>query len=136
MFKTFAAKYKTHISGIRRKYGYKNFAVPYTNKQGKQCKAYFYHDGFKVQETPIKTHKVDNMPDNVQNLNRTSLTSRLQNNTCDFCGATGVETEMHHVRKLKDLKGKSDWEKLMIARRRKTLCLCLKCHDKLHAGTL
>lgn len=136
MFKTFAAKYKTHISCIRRKYGYKNFAVPYTNKQGKQCKAYFYHDGFKVQETPIKTHKVDNMPDNVQNLNRTSLTSRLQNNTCDFCGATGVETEMHHVRKLKDLKGKSDWEKLMIARRRKTLCLCLKCHDKLHAGTL
>ena len=38
---------------------------------------------------------------------------------------------MHHVRKLKDLKGKSDWEKNMIARRRKTLAVCSKCHAKI-----
>ena len=33
--------------------------------------------------------------------------------------------------KLKDLKGKSDWEKNMIARRRKTLAVCSKCHAKI-----
>jgi len=30
--------------------------------------------------------------------------------------AVGVPLEMHYVRKLKDLQGKSDWEYLMIAR--------------------
>ncbi|WP_457911917.1 HNH endonuclease, partial [Bacteroides thetaiotaomicron] len=29
------------------------------------------------------------------------------------------------------LKGKSDWEKKMIARRRKTLAVCSKCHAKI-----
>ncbi|WP_363321538.1 hypothetical protein [Polycladomyces subterraneus] len=41
---------------------------------------------------------------------------------------------MHHVRRLKDLKGKKQWEKQMLSRRRKTIALCVKCHDDLHAG--
>lgn len=136
MYKTYAAKYKTHISNIRRKYGVKNFAVPYTNKKGKECKAYFYHDGFRVQRKVEVTNNPDLMPDNVENLNRTSLITRLKSNTCEFCGKTGCDVEIHHVRKVKDLKGKAEWEKLMIARKRKTLCLCIECHDKLHAGNL
>ena len=47
-----------------------------------------------------------------------------------------VDIEMHHVRKLKDLKGKRYWEKFMIARNRKTLALCKKCHYNLHNGKL
>lgn len=50
---------------------------------------------------------------------------------------------MHPVRKLKDLsEGRkagyqpSLWQLMTIARRRKTLILCLDCYDKLHAGTL
>lgn len=35
---------------------------------------------------------------------------RLKLQVCELCGATD-KLEMHHVRKLKDLKGKSDWEK-------------------------
>lgn len=49
---------------------------------------------------------------------RNSLMERLKLQVCELCGATD-KLEMHHVRKLKDLKGKSDWEKKMIARRRK-----------------
>lgn len=43
---------------------------------------------------------------------------------------------IHHVRKLKDLSGKVEWERHMIARKRKTLALCHDCHVKLHAGKL
>lgn len=136
MYKTYAAKYKTHISNIRRKYGVKNFAIPYTDKKGKECKAYFYNEGFKVQRKVEVSNNVDLLPDNVQNLNRSSLITRLKSNTCEFCGKTDCEVEMHHVRKLKDLKGKAGWEKFMIARNRKTICLCVECHDKLHSGTL
>lgn len=136
MYKTYAAKYKTHISNIRRKYGVKNFAIPYTDKKGKECKAYFYNEGFRVQRKVEVTNNPDLMPDNVENLNRTSLIARLKSNTCEFCGKTGCDVEIHHVRKVKDLKGKAAWEKLMIARKRKTLCLCKECHDKLHAGNL
>ncbi len=44
--------------------------------------------------------------------------------------------EVHHVRKLGNLKGKTPWERQMIERRRKTMVLCVECHDELHAGTL
>ncbi|MGK5095043.1 hypothetical protein WDW89_23915, partial [Deltaproteobacteria bacterium TL4] len=32
--------------------------------------------------------------------------------------------------------GKENWQRLMIARRRKTLVLCVECHDLLHRGKL
>ena len=40
------------------------------------------------------------------------------------------------VRKLKDLSGKAEWERQMIARKRKTIALCHSCHVKLHNGKL
>jgi hypothetical protein len=43
---------------------------------------------------------------------------------------------MHHVRKLKALDGKGYADKLMIARRRKTIALCRSCHLKAHAGSI
>lgn len=67
---------------------------------------------------------------------KTSLMARLSAGQCEVCGKTDCEIEIHHVRKLKDLKGKSDWERFMIVRNRKTLALCLDCHEKLHSGKL
>ena len=40
------------------------------------------------------------------------------------------------LRKLKDLKGKSDWEIKMSSRNRKTLAVCTVCHQKIHSGKL
>lgn len=40
--------------------------------------------------------------------------------------------EMHHVRALKDLKGKTLVERMMIAARRKSIPLCWTCHKKHH----
>ena len=43
---------------------------------------------------------------------------------------------MHHVRKLKDLQVKEDWERHIIARKRKTIALCRSCHKKVHYGSI
>ena len=64
---------------------------------------------------------------------RSELESRLLSNRCELCGAEG-QTEVHHIRKLADLKGKSRWEKVMASRRRKTLVVCQTCHQKIHSG--
>lgn len=67
------------------------------------------------------------------------LIQRLQANTCELCGRSG-RCEVHHVRKLSDLKtrwrGKAPplWVKRMIALRRKTLIVCPQCHRDIHAG--
>jgi len=135
MFKTFGAKYKLHISSVRKKYGYKRFGVKYQTKQGGKT-LYFYEDGFKKVKIGIEKPEVDVVPKVYRNNNPTSLVSRLKAKHCEWCGAENVKIEIHHVKKLKDLKGKKRWERLMIARKRKTLALCVQCHDSLHAGNL
>ncbi|MEB8851800.1 reverse transcriptase, partial [Bacillus cereus] len=67
---------------------------------------------------------------------RNSLIRRLQASKCEWCQTENTAIEMHHVKKLKELKGKQLWERIMIARNRKTLALCKKCHVDLHAGRL
>lgn len=47
---------------------------------------------------------------------------------CALCGSK-VKVEMHHIRKMSDLKGKvSELDRLMIKNRRKQIALCRKCH--------
>lgn len=135
LFKTFAAKYKTRISRIRKKYGYKRFGVKYPSKSGKAI-AYLYDDGFRKDNRMVSAPAMDVIPMVHRNLNSTSLISRLKAERCEWCGAKNVPIEMHHVRKIKDLKGKAGWEIVMIGRKRKTMALCRACHDKLHAGKL
>jgi len=136
MYKTYAGKYSTSKKKIIAKYK-KNgvFAIPYTNKRGYTFYREFYDKGFKRKEMPDV-----NLNDRLSNTiaitgGRNGLITRLQAQVCELCGSTD-ELEMHHVRKLKDLKGKSDWEVKMIARKRKTLALCIKCHHKVHAGSI
>jgi group II intron reverse transcriptase/maturase len=71
---------------------------------------------------------------------RTELLQRLLADECENCGSHD-NIEVHHVRKLADLlkrgrKEKPHWVRIMIARQRKTLVLCRKCHVDLHAGRL
>jgi len=71
----------------------------------------------------------------------TELLKRLLANTCELCGSERTESkiEVHHIRKLADLKvpGRKEkplWMRTMASRKRKTLVLCLECHHDLHAG--
>lgn len=136
MYKTYAGKYSTSKKKIIAKYK-KNgvFAIPYTNKRGYTFYREFYDKGFKRKEMP-DVNLNDRLPNTIAITGgRNGLITRLQARVCELCGSTD-ELEMHHVRKLKDLKGKSDWEVKMIARKRKTLALCIKCHHKIHAGSI
>lgn len=136
MFKTFAAKYRTSMrKAIRRLRIGKNFGVRFTGRKGKQETRLFYHDGF-ARKPIMKNTMVDCIPNTARFSSKTSLMDRLAARQCELCGKTDVDIEMHHVRKLKDLKGKYEWERFMIARKRKTLALCVDCHRKLHNGKL
>jgi hypothetical protein len=64
------------------------------------------------------------------------MIARLLAEKCEWCAVSGVPLEMHHIRKLKDLQGKKKGEQRMIARRRKTMALCVSCHHDLHNGKL
>jgi ribosomal protein L32 len=63
---------------------------------------------------------------------RTTFEDRLSAQVCELCGKTDVPLEMHHVNKVKNLKGKQFWEIVMIAKKRKTLAVCKNCHHKIH----
>jgi len=70
----------------------------------------------------------------------TELLKRLLAEQCELCG-TEQNCEVHHIRKLADLKQagrreKPFWVKRMSERRRKTLVVCRGCHDAIHGGRL
>lgn len=136
MYKTYGTKYRTTVHKVIEKFRCnKEFAVRYKNSKGQVRMQVFYHDGFKRQEKALPS-SVDIIPNDMKYFGSTNLIDRLKAGKCEVCGRTNVPIEIHHVHKLKDLKGKNFWEALMIARRRKTLALCRECHDKLHCGKL
>lgn len=135
MYKTFAGKYRTSMRKIIRKFTKdKDFVITYQGKSGEKS-VMFYNQGMR-RDTHVNATDPDIIGRAKENRNYTSLIQRLQGCQCEWCGATGVEIEIHHVKKLKDLSGRAEWERHMIARRRKTMALCHNCHVKLHAGKL
>ena len=108
------------------------FTVSYQGKKGSTIEAKFYNGGFKRLK-PSKDSRISTLPNFIMHTSTTSLMDRLKAQKCELCGATD-RLEMHHVRKLKGLKGKEPWERMMTARRRKTIALCSSCHKKVHNG--
>jgi hypothetical protein len=66
------------------------------------------------------------------------LLARLRQRQCEACGKPG-QVEVHQVRKIADLapqegRPQAEWAQLMARMRRKTLIVCLACHQLIHAG--
>ena len=136
MYKTFAGKYRTSMRKIIRKYcRNKDFTVSYQTKSGTKS-VVFYNQGVRRNDKVIATENPDIIGRTNENRRYTRLTDRLQGHVCEFCGAETEDIEIHHIRKLKDLSGRAEWERHMIARKRKTMALCHSCHVKLHNGKL
>ena len=137
-YKTLASKYRSSIKKIISKYQINgNFGIRYKTKTGMKI-CYFYNEGFKKKNEVIRNPKID-MVNTVNNHvihSRNSLLERLLAEKCEWCEKENIKIEIHHVKKLKDLKGKKSWERKMIERRRKTMALCQECHVKLHNGKL
>lgn len=132
MYKTFAGKYRSTVRKINKKYRLnKLFTVKYEQKGVIKSRT-FYKTSFKRRTTAFNG-SCDIEPYSIADLSRTNLTDRLKAEKCELCGATG-KLIMHHVRNLKDLKGKESWKRLMSARKRKTIALCPSCHRLRHLG--
>lgn len=130
LYKTFSSKYESTVRKIINSYTRDQiFIVQYEDNKGKKHERELYHGGFGRRKD-ARIDDADNLP-SYRGMQRTSLMARLKARECEYCGATD-DLRMIHVRKLKDLKGKHEWEKLMIARRRKTIAVCESCYRKIH----
>ncbi len=136
MYKTLALKYRTTLCKLLYKYK-KNgiFTVEYETKAGKQYRT-LYNEVFTRKKSVSDSENTDKLPQVGIYKCRTELIERLKANRCEWCGAEHENMEVHHIKKIKNLKGKAKWEQVMIARRRKTMVLCHQCHVKLHTGKL
>jgi len=131
MLKTFAGKYRTKVNKIKARY-VKNgtFTVQYTTKRGLTDAT--FPRSFVKQSKPTVPN-VDVLPAYKRYERKDSLAARIKAGVCELCGKAGCEIEMHQVRRLKDLRGRNQWELVMLDIRRKTLAVCHDCHDKIHA---
>ena len=130
--KTLSGKHRCKLSKIYDKYrvGEKRWGIPYETKAGKKI-----HRLTKFNE--IDGKKCEDIEPKVITIvakGRTTIDDRLKARVCELCGRTDVKLEIHHVNKVKNLKGKEAWEQVMIAKRRKTLAVCHDCHQKIHHG--
>jgi RNA-directed DNA polymerase len=137
LLKTMANKHQTSVHKIATMLNrglYK--AVRATGKDGKrrEYKLFRLKD---VKREATFDNRVDTPPLTFNYTSGSELLKRIHANKCEYCERGGGYFEIHHVKKLAKIKaGVQTWQRLMMARKRKTLVLCTNCHDKLHAGTL
>lgn len=130
--KTLAFKHRSTIGKIKEKFSDKKggWCIPYETKKGMK---YLYLS--KHSDCAKGKEASDTIPGMtmIHKHTRSTLESRLKAKTCELCGCTeSRQFEIHHVNKLKNLKGKEPWEVMMIAKRRKTMVVCYECHKKIH----
>lgn len=133
--KTLSAKAKRSLRKTLAAYkdGHGKWGIPYETKAGN--KRMYFADWQKCKKESSACNDTINGVFMMHNHNRNSLEARLKARICELCGTTQGELfELHHVRKVKDLKGKELWEQCMIAKRRKTLVVCKLCHNAIHHG--
>lgn len=67
---------------------------------------------------------------------RKELITRLLKGKCELC-RTSEDVRVHHIRKLADLdrvEPPTEWHQVVVKKRRKTLVVCIGCHDTIHSG--
>ncbi len=125
-----ASSMRTHKQGV--------LCLVRKDKQGNEK----LHQFVKLKDLPkpkgaikVDSPEIDTYVNTMKYSGRTKFEKRLLANKCEACGTTEGRMEVHHIRKLKDLKKKSNLkylDKIMIERNRKTIVLCFKCHHDHH----
>lgn len=145
LMKTLAAKHKSSAHAMYRK-----FATKVQTDKGKSLKCIqvtVERDGKKPLIArfggfSLERQRVweidDQIPVSLNQLGtHTEILQRLLADRCEVCGSTD-KIEVHHVKKLSEVQGskneRTDWKKYMASRLRKTLVVCKKCHQAIHAG--
>jgi group II intron reverse transcriptase/maturase len=137
-FKTLASKRQSSVMKAARslKRGPSRYVIPAASADGTIKEHILISSAKYINRKAVRYERVDYLPYTWKYHSHSELGLRLMAQECEWCGTKDGPMEVHHVRKLKDLKGKQLWEQHMISRRRKTMILCRPCHRKLHAGTL
>lgn len=143
LLKTLAAKHKTSCKKMREKYqtmittpeGKTLQGLQVIVKQEGKKPLIATFGGISLTRRPLAI--INDQPKQIWG-GRTEILERLLANTCELCESK-EHVEVHHVRKLADLhkrgrKDRPEWIKQMIARKRKTLVVCRKCHNEIHVG--
>jgi group II intron reverse transcriptase/maturase len=132
---TVANKRKSSIAKVCQalKKGPARYVASLRGKDGKTSREYELVASTKqLKKDEIDYGQPDVKPNTAMYRTKTELGKRLLANQCEWCGTEQGQMEVHHVRKLADLKGKTRWERQMQERKRKTMVLCQKCHTELH----
>ena len=143
LLKTLAAKHRTRMTAVAAQYRATIMGPDGTSRVGLQvCSEREGKRPVKVQfgGLPLKRQDKAILNDRPPppHVHYTELERRVRAGVCEACGST-EHPEVHHVRKLKDIRGRGGrgvpaWRRHMAAIQRKTLILCSACHHKLHAG--
>jgi group II intron reverse transcriptase/maturase len=140
LVKTLALKHRIRAKKVYRRYGTREngrtvIRVTVRRPGKKPLVATFGDKSCRRSREPVRTS--DAIPRLFHG--RVELLARMLADQCELCGAKGT-TEVHHVRKLSDLKrqwqGKQmpEWVQWMAARSRKTVVTCHGCHRRIHSG--
>ncbi|MFI1361280.1 reverse transcriptase domain-containing protein [Streptomyces sp. NPDC020898] len=143
MLKTLAAKHSSTVTTMARKYKTRIasddgtrvcFQVTVPREGRKPLVARFGGIPLKRQPTAIIN---DRKPPQATTQGN-ELIHRLLAERCELCESR-TQLHVHHVRKLADLDkpGRPErptWVRLMAKRKRKTLVVCARCHQDIHAG--
>lgn len=134
MLKTLAAKYRTNVSTVVKRFKKDDdIVVPYETNSGIK-EIVFYNKGFKKQNVAKKW--VNDVPELFEKYgHEKEVISRFKSKYCELCGRLDRNVEIHQIRKMSDLTGRWQWEKIMMRIHRKTLMVCHECHEAIHNGT-
>jgi len=129
--KTLASKHESTSRKIINKFrdGKGGWGIPYETKKGPKRQAFAKF--MDCKNTDLYTDTIIDWQIK-HNGSRTTFESRLSARICELCNKSDVPLEIHHINKVKNLKGKQFWELMMIAKKRKTLAVCKDCHHKIH----
>lgn len=145
LLKTLAYKHRSHVRAMYRRYkstfqtkeGYTLTCLEVKRERGEGKPPMIARFGGIALRRVDNAILNDQLPMTIAG-KRNELLKRLTANTCEICGAK-ENIEVHHIRKLADLKLKGRrerpwWVEHMASRRRKTLVVCRKCHWAIHNG--
>ena len=141
LVKTIGCKMKTSVAKVYRKHhvtgessGNKCIAAWLETKNGTKLVS-FGDYSLKRDMTPSDKDRDPFIP----MLPTRELTLRLYQTECERCGKHANQLEVHHIRRMKDVRqkvkegSKERWHEVMAYRNRKTLVVCTQCHRHIHS---
>jgi hypothetical protein len=122
----------------------KIFGIKYQTREGTKTLTYF-NDPIKKKDKP-QLGKAAGGRREILLPQRHQILHRINAKECELCGYKSADAsnfEVHHIRKLKDMKRKYSkrgdkippWVLTMSSMRRKTLVVCRAGHHAIHSGS-